>query len=231
MTPERWQHMNDLLQSALECEPNQRAAFLEEACAGDPSLRRQLEALLAADEQAADFLETPITVAAHQLLVDTPAESLVGRRLGPYKILREIGRGGMGAVYLAVRADEEYQKQVAIKLVKRGMDTEAIVRRFHHERQILAHLDHPHVAKLLDGGTTEDGLSYFIMDYVEGLPIDVYCDTHKLPPRPGCSSFARSAPPSSTPINTRWFTGTSSRVIFSSLPTECPSCSTSASPR
>ena len=87
----------------------------------------------------------------------------------------------MGAVYLAQRADDEYQKQVAIKIVKRGMDTQAILRRFHNERQILANLDHPNIAKLLDGGTTEDGLPYFIMDYVEGLPIDVYCDSHKLP--------------------------------------------------
>ena len=86
----------------------------------------------------------------------------------------------MGAVYLAVRADDQYQKQVAIKLIKRGMDTETILRRFRTERQILANLDHPNIAKLLDGGTTEEGLSYFIMDYVDGLPIDLYCDTQKL---------------------------------------------------
>ncbi len=87
----------------------------------------------------------------------------------------------MGAVYLATRADDEYRKQVAVKVVKRGMDTDAILRRFRNERQILANLDHPHIAKLLDGGTTEDGLSYFVMDYVEGLPIDVYCDARRLP--------------------------------------------------
>lgn len=106
---------------------------------------------------------------------------MVGRHIGPYKVLREIGHGGMGVVYLAARDDREYKKRAAIKLVKRGMDTNSILRRFRNERQILADLDHPNIAKLLDGGTTEDGLSYFVMDYVEGLPIDLYCDTHKLP--------------------------------------------------
>ncbi len=105
----------------------------------------------------------------------------MGRRIGPYQILSEIGRGGMGAVYLAERADNQFQKQVAIKVVKRGMDSDAILRRFGNEQKILAQLDHPNIARLIDGGTTEDGLSYFIMDYVEGLPIDGYCDTHHLP--------------------------------------------------
>ncbi len=181
MTPERWQQVKDLFQSALEREAGQRAAFLDEACASDPELRRQIDALLVSHEQAPRFLETPALVAAPELLRGDQAETMLGRRLGPYQVVREIGHGGMGAVYLATRADDEYRKQVAIKLVKRGMDTDAILRRFRNERQILANLDHAHIAKLLDGGTTEDGLSYFVMDYVEGLPIDVYCDTHRLP--------------------------------------------------
>jgi serine/threonine protein kinase len=145
---------------------------LDAACAADPALRAQVETLLAADERAGNFLQTPAA---------PPVESLVGRHVGPYRVLREIGRGGMGVVYLAERADDQFRKHVAIKLVKRGMDTDAILRRFRHEQQILAELDHPNIAKLLDGGATEDGLSYFIMDYVEGLPIDRYCDRHKLP--------------------------------------------------
>ena len=114
------------------------------------------------------------------MLPDQRDEQMVGQRIGPYKVIREIAHGGMGAVYLAFRADDEYQKQVAIKLIKRGMDTDLIIRRFRNERQILANLDHPNIARLIDGGTTEDGLPYFIMDHVEGLPIDAYCDAHKL---------------------------------------------------
>ena len=95
---------------------------------------------------------------------------MIGRRLGAYRIEREIGRGGMGAVYEAIRVDNEFNKRVAIKLVKRGMDTDFILRRFRNERQILAALDHPHIARLLDGGTTDDGLPYFVMEFIEGQP-------------------------------------------------------------
>jgi len=161
MTPERWQRVKELFQSALEGEASQRAAFLDAACAGDPSLRRQVEALLASHEGAPSFLEAPAFEVTDLSLTSDQTESMAGRRIGPYELVREIGHGGMGAVYLAVRADDEYQKQVAIKLVKRGMDTDAILRRFRNERQILANLDHPHIAKLLDGGTTSDGLPYF----------------------------------------------------------------------
>jgi eukaryotic-like serine/threonine-protein kinase len=177
MTPERWQQVKELFQSVVECETSQRAAFLDEACAGDSDLRRELEILLASDKRAENFLEAPVA----SLRTDQPTESLVRRRIGPYQIRREIARGGMGAVYLAERADDQFQKQVAIKVVKRGMDSDAILRRFRNEQKILANLDHPNIARLIDGGTTEDGLSYFIMDYVEGLPIDGYCDTHQLP--------------------------------------------------
>ncbi len=111
---------------------------------------------------------------------DDQSQPVVGRRFGPYRVVGEIGRGGMGAVYLAVRADEQFEKRVAVKLIKRGMDTDDIIRRFRTERQILANLRHPNIATLLDGGTTEEGLPYFVMDYVEGVPIDQYCDQHQL---------------------------------------------------
>ena len=101
-------------------------------------------------------------------------------RVGPYRVERELGRGGMGTVYLAVRADDEYRKRVAIKVLRRGMETDDIVRRFRNERQILASIDHPHVAKLFDGGATDDGLPYFVMEYVDGRQIDDYCDAHRL---------------------------------------------------
>jgi len=180
MTPDRWRQIRDLFEAVLERTPQERAAFLDRACAGDAALRAEVEALLSLDASAEGFLDTSAVEMARAGRSDRSAESLVARRIGPYQVVREIGHGGMGTVYLAVRADDQYQKQVAIKLVKRGMDTEAIIGRFHNEQQILANLDHPNITRLIDAGTTEDGLSYFIMDYVEGLPIDVYCDTHHL---------------------------------------------------
>ena len=111
--------------------------------------------------------------------VNPPSEPVVERRIGAYRVLRELGHGGMGTVYLAARADDQYQKRVAIKVV-RGLDSDQIVRHFRRERQILAALDHPNIARLLDGGTTEDGLPYFVMERVEGEAIDSFCDGRKL---------------------------------------------------
>jgi eukaryotic-like serine/threonine-protein kinase len=138
------------------------------------SLQREVESLLASHEQAGSFIEAPAFEEAAQLLADEPDNAIIRRQIGPYQVIHAIGHGGMGAVYLAARADDQYQKQVAIKLVKRGIDTGFIIRRFRTKRQILANLDHPNIAKLLDGGTTEDGLPYVVMDYVEGVPIDEY---------------------------------------------------------
>jgi serine/threonine-protein kinase len=179
MTPERWQQIQDLFRAALDRDPGERAAFLDQACAGNPSLRAEVERLIASDEQAASFLEQAVQ-AGVQMVTEDRGGSIVGQRIGPYLIKRELGHGGMSAVYLAVRADDQYQKRVAIKLIKRGMDTEDILRRFRNERQILAGLDHPNIAKLLDGGTTEDGLPYFVIEYIEGVPINEYGDSHKL---------------------------------------------------
>ena len=179
--PDDWRRVDDLLQSALDRETHQRPAFLAEACAGDRALREQVEALLAADQDAGDFLEHPATDEPGRSLSTEPEQSsLIGRRIGAYRIVRQLGRGGMGAVYLAERADEQFRKQVAIKLVARETDGDAVVQRFRTEWQILAGLDHPHIASLLDAGTTDDGLSYFIMEYVDGQPIDRYCATHGL---------------------------------------------------
>src|SRR6266850_8578869 len=111
---------------------------------------------------------------------DYEVDPMIGRRLGVYRIEREIGRGGMGAVYEALRVDNEFTKRAAIKLVKRGMDTDFILRRFRKERQILAALDHPNIALLLDGGTTDDGLPYFVMEFIEGQPLYKYCDAKQL---------------------------------------------------
>ncbi len=180
MTPERWQKIKAVLEDVLELEAAQRAPFLDAACQGDAELRQEVESLLASEPSLGDFIETPV----FRIRPDDGGPSLAqGQRVGVYRIVREIGRGGMGSVYLAERADEEFERRVALKVIRRGMDTEEIVRRFRSERQILAHLDHENIAKLLDGGTTEDGRPYFVMEYVEGRPIDEECDTRKLPIR------------------------------------------------
>ncbi len=129
------------------------------------------------------MLEQPLYANTELGMLESFADEIdpmIGRRLGAYRIEREIGRGGMGAVYEAVRVDKEFNKRAAIKLVKRGMDTDFVLRRFRKERQILAALDHPHIAGLLDGGTTEDGLPYFVMEYIEGQPLYSFCDSHQL---------------------------------------------------
>lgn len=181
MTPENWQHVKALFHEALELASDQRAIFLSEACANDATLREQVESLIRSHEEAGDFINEPafIDSDAEWLAADEP-DALTGQRIGHYEIMREVGRGGMGTVYLAARADELFDKQVAIKVIKRGMDTEFVLRRFTRERQVLASLDHPNIAKLLDGGVTEDGLPYFVMEYIEGTPINEYCDAHKL---------------------------------------------------
>ncbi len=175
--------MKGVLHAALEREPAQQSAFLASACAGDERLRVEVESLLAyRQEESADSIDKCAADAAAHLSGGAQVDVTVmaGRRVGSYRVVRELGRGGMGAVYLAARDDEQYQQQVAIKFVKRGMDTDFILRRFHHERQILADLNHPNIARLLDGGTTPDGLPYFVMEYVDGVPINEYADAHKL---------------------------------------------------
>ena len=180
MTPERWEKIKDTFEAALARERSVRGVFLDEACAGDASLRAEVEELITSHEQAGKFMGAAVLEAAMKHVGEGGADCLAESRIGSYQTIREIGRGGMGTVYLAARADEEYRKQVAIKVVKRGMDTEAVLRSFRRERQILAGLDHPHMARLLDGGSTADGLPYFVMDYIEGVPVDAYCDTHSL---------------------------------------------------
>lgn len=163
-----------------------RTAFLDAACQGDDELRREVESLLETEAEVGDFIETPV----FRIHGDTEPLAL-GQRVGAYRIVRELGRGGMGSVYLAERADEEFDQQVALKVVRRGMDTDEIVRRFRGERQILAHLAHPNIARLFDGGTTEDGRPYFAMEHVEGQPIHEYCDDRKLSVRERLELFRR----------------------------------------
>ena len=180
MTPERWQQVKSMLAPVLELDPAERSAYLDRACAGDCSLREEIETLLATDQKAdPEFLNEPVVAA---LAAEGPDANLrIGRRIGPYQVVEEIGVGGMGEVYRAFRADDHYRKQVAIKLVRAGQDSKFVHGRFKNERQVLASLDHPNIARLLDGGTTEDGVPYFVMELIDGQPIHRYCDDHKLP--------------------------------------------------
>ncbi len=172
--------LKEIFHSARELQSSEREAFLTAACGSDDELRREIDALLESDHAADDF----IADLPGRLVVDafggSPDPSDAGRMIGQYKLLECIGSGGMGAVYLAERADQQFQMQVAIKLIKRGMDTDSVLRRFQQERQILASLEHPNIARLLDGGTTEDGVPYFVMEYIEGHRIDRYAEEHQL---------------------------------------------------
>jgi eukaryotic-like serine/threonine-protein kinase len=173
---ERWEQVKEILALALERSPAERDTFVREACGDDGALRDEVESLMAHSSGADSLLEdSPV---AHFLSFQP--DSMVGKKIGAYRILRSIGHGGMAVVYLGERDDQHFRKQVAVKMVLPGTNAEEIFRRFRNERQTLASLDHSNIVKLIDGGSTEDGLPYLVMDYVDGAPIDRYCDTHTL---------------------------------------------------
>ena len=175
MKTERWEKVKNLLDEALPLDRAERDSYLRQVCAGDDDLRVEVESLLSSYEHAGnEFLQVPA------FDVYAKEASRLGRRLGPYNIVEEIGQGGMGEVYRAIRDDGQYTKEVAIKLVRGGFDNASVLERFRNERQILASLDHANIAHLMDGGTTEDGIPYLVMELVEGVPIDSYCDQHQL---------------------------------------------------
>jgi TolB-like protein/Flp pilus assembly protein TadD len=174
--PERWQRLKDILADALEqTSVEERTATLRQSCAGDTTLLREAEKLLSHDttvfEEFAEFAATRLCQQEHDR---------IGERLGAYAIVRQLGRGGMGAVYLAERADGQFEKRVAIKILKRGTDTDEVLRRFGIERQILANLEHPNITRLLDAGTTTDALPYFVMEFIEGTPITRFVQRENL---------------------------------------------------
>ncbi len=181
---ERWQQIDQLFAEALERPADERTAFLRATCGDDVELYSEVVALLKSDAEAEDALGESVSAFAAPLLPDLDTEweddLAVGDAVGPYRVVEELGRGGMGAVYLAERADGLFVRQVALKVVKRGMDTDEILRRFRHERQILASLNHPNIARLYDGGMTADGRPYLAMEYIDGQRLDRYCDAHRL---------------------------------------------------
>jgi tetratricopeptide (TPR) repeat protein len=177
--PEHWRAVNELFHAALDLPAEGRRAFLASACAGDSRLREQVERLVQAHEVPDPSLDHPLANRSLELLY-AEESGAAGMTVGRYRLVRELGRGGMGAVYLAERADDEFKQQVAVKLIKRGMDTDSVLRQFRAERQILAGLEHPNIGRLLDGGTTDDGRPYFVMEFIAGQRIDRYCADRQL---------------------------------------------------
>ena len=175
MSASVWGRIEALFDEAASLAAGERAAFLSRACGEDLKLRAEVESLLAADARAGGFLGAPALAA-----VPPAPPTLVGRRVGQYRVEAKLGQGGMSTVYLAVRADDAYQQKVALKVLGSGADRSDLWARFHAERQILASLEHPGIARLLDGGTTDDGRPYLIMEYIEGAPLDRYCDQRRL---------------------------------------------------
>jgi tetratricopeptide (TPR) repeat protein len=174
--------VQELFAAAVDLPEAERGAWLAESSRDDPELGREVEQLLAADAQAGDFLEAAIREEAAPLAAlvgEGDGAGLTGVRIGAYRIERELGRGGMGTVYQAVR-DGDFDRRVALKVLRRGMDSEDVLRRFATERQILANLDHPNIARLYDGGTMPDGRPYFVMEAISGEPVDRYCERLKL---------------------------------------------------
>lgn len=179
MQLERWHQIKDLFSAALEHPTAERPAFLDRTCGDDIELLAQVRSLLDAHDSSLGFIERPAMERAGFAQPFEPWD-WHGRRLGNYRIVSELGRGGMSHVYKAVRDDDQYYKEVAIKLLRPGLDTQGLLQRLRDERQMLAELSHPNIAQLLDGGVTETGAPYLVMEYVEGQPIDEYCEERGL---------------------------------------------------
>ena len=177
--PTAQQHEEALFRAAVALRPGAaRLAFLDLACAGDPELRQRLETLLAAHNEPEEL--TPAAKATIKLeFPGEPVDEAVGQTIGRYKLLEKVGKGGCGVVYVAEQT-EPVRRRVALKVIKLGMDTKAVVARFEAERQALAMMDHPNIAKVFDAGTTETGRPYFVMELVRGIRITEYCDQNNL---------------------------------------------------
>ena len=179
--PEQWARVEQLFDEVADMTPPDRAAYLAKACGADEKLRSYIESLARSDIANDSIIQDSIRGAVETAMPETRSiTDVVGERIGPYRIVRVIGSGGMGVVYLAERADEQFRQRVAIKVVRQRLIYPEIVERLVSERQILANLHHPNIARLFDGGTTADGTPYLVMEYIDGLPIDDYCDGRRL---------------------------------------------------
>ena len=180
MHSEHWQRAKDVFAEASALEPQAIEPFLDEACRDDPALRGEIESLLAAHGTPRAIIDRAAVDYMPEAALGSVEDHWIGRRIGAYELVARIGRGGMGDVYRARRADAQFDKEVAIKLVRAGYDTDSIIRHFRYERQILASLESPNIARLYDGGTTEEGVPYLIEELIEGVPVDRYCDERGL---------------------------------------------------
>lgn len=179
MRSEDWKRVKEAIADALDLPPNERRRYLDDL-ALSAELRAEADSLLSFEEGSEDLMRVSAVEFAKDFIEDTGAGSFLGQQVGSYRLIREIGYGGMGVVYLAERADGKFDQRVALKLLKRELNTSALRRRFEHERKILASLEHPNIARLLDAGTTDDRVPFIAMEYVEGVPIDVYCDKYEV---------------------------------------------------
>jgi serine/threonine protein kinase len=186
--PDNWEKVQEVFFAAADLPSAEQRRFLDGACRDNPDLRRDVDSLLVADRSHSHDIDRAVEAAAQQI---TGADPVIGARFGPWRVIREIGRGGMGVVYLAIRDDAQFHKQAAIKLIRAGMDTAELLLRFRHERQILASLDHPYIARLIDGGTTPEGRPFLVMDHVEGLRIDNWCRERGLGVEDRCLLFLK----------------------------------------
>src|SRR5580658_3766333 len=167
---------------AVHLPAHERGAYLDRACGGDAKLRQEVEALLQTHAGVGDFLEQSPQKVTPQTRLGASAGEKPGDHIGRFKLLEQIGEGGCGVVYMAEQ-EEPVRRRVALKLIKPGMDTKSVIARFEAERQALALMDHPHIAKVLDAGATESGRPYFVMELVQGIKITEYCDQNSLPTR------------------------------------------------
>ncbi len=177
----RWSRVEELFSKASELPGERRGAFLQAECGDDPELLEYLLSLLGAESGIDATIEGTIAAAIDATFGERPTDELEGEMIGPYRVERLLGSGGMGMVYLARRADEQFDQQVAIKLGRHRLVDPQTELRLKSERQILADLDHPNIAKLFDGGTTREGVPYLVMEYIDGIRLDEYCDRRRLP--------------------------------------------------
>ncbi|MGJ5818877.1 protein kinase domain-containing protein [Paludibaculum fermentans] len=175
MTPNRWQRLEALFEAALELEPDRRPAFLQRECAGDLEMLGEVQRMLAADSDDGHDLRRVVDAEALRAVAEAEEEPADGRRIGPWLITGVLGRGGMGSVFRAMRADDQYRKQVAIKVLRHGLESDFALARIRYERQILSNLEHPNIARMIDGGES-GGLPYIVLEFVEGETLTTYCE-------------------------------------------------------
>ena len=181
MNPTRWAKISEIIETALDKEETERSSYLTQVCGEDTALREEVESLLSYEDGENTNIFDKNQINALLFAEDSKlTNSFIGKQIGKYKLTKMLGEGGMGAVFLADRTDGEFEQQVAIKLLKQGFVSKIALSRFVSERQILARLHHRFIAQLLDGGTTDEGMPYLVMEYIEGLPLIDYCNQQNL---------------------------------------------------